>query len=224
MWWKKGLFWRFKKKKNPQKLPKSMNYWGKTRSCDLHLLRHDVDAPVFPRGREPEAHVRARWPLARLRLADAWWVELWCPGNPWQGFHTNHRVCEKDGGRSRRRLDLEDHCQTACGYSLLIVGVPRQRSNVFLMKTNKRWTILADSVIAHVYLFLFLTRQSSAPQAPVISLMFYAAADTQGSLEAHVEEKSRLASIRGFSEELGNFKITFGKPVTGELSTAKYAR
>lgn len=66
-------------------------------------------------------------------------------------------------------------------------------------------------------------QHSSAPQAPVISLMFYAAADTQGSLEAHVEEKSRLASIRGFSEELGNFKITFGKPVTGELSTAKYA-
>lgn len=85
-------------------------------------------------------------------------------------------------------------------------------------------TIPADSVIAHVCPFLFLTRQSSAPKAPVISLMFYAAADMQGSLEAHVEEKSRLASIRGFSEELGNFKITFGKPVTGELSTAKYAR
>lgn len=67
-------------------------------------------------------------------------------------------------------------------------------------------------------------RQSSAPQAPVISLMFYAAADTQGSLEAHIEEKSRLASITGFSEELGNFKITFRKPVTGELSSAKYAR
>lgn len=68
------------------------------------------------------------------------------------------------------------------------------------------------------------THQSSAPQAPVISLMFYAAADTQGSLEAHVEERNRLASITGFSEELGNFKITFRKPVTGELSSAKYAR
>lgn len=67
-------------------------------------------------------------------------------------------------------------------------------------------------------------QHSSAPQAPVISLMIYAAADTQGSLEAHVEERNRLASITGFSEELGNFKITFRKPVTGELSSAKYAR
>ncbi|XP_054634277.1 mannosyl-oligosaccharide glucosidase [Dunckerocampus dactyliophorus] len=66
-------------------------------------------------------------------------------------------------------------------------------------------------------------QHSSAPKAPVISLMFYAAADTQGSLEAHVEEKSRLASITGVSEELGSFKITFRKPVTGELSSPKYA-
>ena len=73
-------------------------------------------------------------------------------------------------------------------------------------------------------LFFLFTHQSSAPQAPVISLMFYAAADTQGSLEAHVEDRNRLASITGFSEELGNFKITFRKPVTGELSSAKYAR
>lgn len=75
------------------------------------------------------------------------------------------------------------------------------------------------------YLFcLVVTLQSSAPQPPVISLMFYAAADTQGSLQTHMEEKNRLASITGFSEELGNFKITFRKPVTGELSSTKYAR
>ncbi|KAK2817119.1 hypothetical protein Q5P01_025310 [Channa striata] len=66
-------------------------------------------------------------------------------------------------------------------------------------------------------------QHSSASQAPVISLLFYAAADTQGSLEAQVEERNRLASITGFSEELGNFKITFRKPLTGELSSAKYA-
>ncbi|CDQ65724.1 unnamed protein product [Oncorhynchus mykiss] len=66
-------------------------------------------------------------------------------------------------------------------------------------------------------------QHSSAPDAPVISLMFYAAADTQGSLEAHVEERNRLGSITGFSEELGNFKITFRKPVAGESSSAKYA-
>ncbi|CAL8353603.1 unnamed protein product [Boreogadus saida] len=66
-------------------------------------------------------------------------------------------------------------------------------------------------------------QHSSSRQAPVISLMFYAAADTQGSLEAHVEEKKGLGSITGFSEELGHFKITFRKPVTGELSNVKYA-
>ncbi|XP_004065937.1 mannosyl-oligosaccharide glucosidase [Oryzias latipes] len=66
-------------------------------------------------------------------------------------------------------------------------------------------------------------QHSSAPQAPVISLMFYAAADTQGSLRGHMEERNRLGSITGVSEELGNFKITFRKPVTGELSSTKYA-
>ena len=70
---------------------------------------------------------------------------------------------------------------------------------------------------------IYLHHQSSSRQAPVISLMFYAAADTQGSLEAHVEEKKGLGSITGFSEELGHFKITFRKPVTGELSNVKYA-
>ncbi|KAM8878839.1 mannosyl-oligosaccharide glucosidase [Spinachia spinachia] len=66
-------------------------------------------------------------------------------------------------------------------------------------------------------------QHSSAPQAPVLSLMFYTATDTQGSLGAHLEDGNRLASVTGFSEELGNFKITFRKPVTGELSSAKYA-
>lgn len=79
-------------------------------------------------------------------------------------------------------------------------------------------------LIRVINVFCVFTHQSSAPQAPVISLMFYVAADTQGSLKAHVEEKDRLASITGFSEELGNFKMTFRKPVTGELSSAKYAR
>uniref|UniRef100_A0AAQ4R8E3 Mannosyl-oligosaccharide glucosidase n=1 Tax=Gasterosteus aculeatus aculeatus TaxID=481459 RepID=A0AAQ4R8E3_GASAC len=64
----------------------------------------------------------------------------------------------------------------------------------------------------------------SAPQAPVLSLMFYTAADTQGSLEAHLEDGKRLASVTGFSKELGNFKITFRKPVTGELSTSLVSR
>lgn len=66
--------------------------------------------------------------------------------------------------------------------------------------------------------------QSTASSAPVISLMFYAATDVQGSLQAHVEEKNRLSSVTGTSEELGNFKITFGKPSAGEGASGKYAR
>ncbi|XP_037118450.1 mannosyl-oligosaccharide glucosidase [Syngnathus acus] len=64
---------------------------------------------------------------------------------------------------------------------------------------------------------------SSGSAGPILSLMFYAAADTQGSLQAHVEEKTRLASITGVSEELGNFKITFQKPVGRNLTKSKYA-
>ncbi|KAJ8407547.1 hypothetical protein AAFF_G00274040 [Aldrovandia affinis] len=66
-------------------------------------------------------------------------------------------------------------------------------------------------------------QHSSAPQPPVISLMFYVATDTQGSLQAHVEERNRLGSVTGSSEELGNFKITFRKPSAGETASGKYA-
>ncbi|KAI4903337.1 hypothetical protein NFI96_034371, partial [Prochilodus magdalenae] len=66
-------------------------------------------------------------------------------------------------------------------------------------------------------------QHSSAPQAPVISLMFYVATDTQGSLQAHVEDRSRLSSVTGTSEELGNFKITFRKPTAGGAASDKYA-
>ncbi|MCI4394790.1 hypothetical protein PGIGA_G00172780 [Pangasianodon gigas] len=66
-------------------------------------------------------------------------------------------------------------------------------------------------------------QHSTAPDPPVISLMFYVATDTQGSLQAHVENRTRLSHITGTSEELGNFKITFGKPTGGEASPNKYA-
>ncbi|XP_059408613.1 mannosyl-oligosaccharide glucosidase-like [Carassius carassius] len=67
-------------------------------------------------------------------------------------------------------------------------------------------------------------QHSTASSAPVISLMFYTATDVQGSLQAHVEEKNRLSTVTGTSEELGNFKITFGKPTAGEGASGKYAR
>ncbi|XP_065121544.1 mannosyl-oligosaccharide glucosidase [Paramisgurnus dabryanus] len=67
-------------------------------------------------------------------------------------------------------------------------------------------------------------QHSSGATAPVISLMFYVATDIQGSLQAHAQEKNHLSSVTGTSEELGNFKITFGKPTAGEGATGKYAR
>ncbi|XP_053475561.1 mannosyl-oligosaccharide glucosidase [Ictalurus furcatus] len=66
-------------------------------------------------------------------------------------------------------------------------------------------------------------KHSTSPHAPVVSLMFYVAADTQGSLQAHIENRTRLSHVTGTSDELGDFKITFGKPTDGEASPDKYA-
>ncbi|XP_017316328.1 mannosyl-oligosaccharide glucosidase [Ictalurus punctatus] len=66
-------------------------------------------------------------------------------------------------------------------------------------------------------------QHSTAPHAPVISLMFYVATDTQGSLQAHIENRTRLSHVTGTSEELGDFKITFKKPTNREEATNKYA-
>ncbi|KAF4071349.1 hypothetical protein AMELA_G00272160 [Ameiurus melas] len=65
-------------------------------------------------------------------------------------------------------------------------------------------------------------KHSAVRHAPVVSLMFYVAADTQGSLQAHIENRTRLSHVTGTSEELGDFKITFGKPTDGEASPEKY--
>ncbi|XP_039607741.1 mannosyl-oligosaccharide glucosidase [Polypterus senegalus] len=66
-------------------------------------------------------------------------------------------------------------------------------------------------------------QQSTSPQAPVISLLFYVAADGQGSLQPHIEEKNRLGSVTGSSEELGQFKLTFRKPSAGGNTIEKFA-
>lgn len=49
------------------------------------------------------------------------------------------------------------------------------------------------------------------------------ATDGQGTLQPVIEEKSRLASLRGQTEELGNFTVTFKQPTT-EAGTPLYAR
>ncbi|XP_041052088.1 mannosyl-oligosaccharide glucosidase [Carcharodon carcharias] len=65
--------------------------------------------------------------------------------------------------------------------------------------------------------------QSSAPENPVISLLFYVASDGQGILQPHVEEKSKLMAVSGSSEELGKFKITFLAPTALKSRNYKYA-
>lgn len=67
--------------------------------------------------------------------------------------------------------------------------------------------------------------QNTASEAPIISLMFYVATDTQGYLQPHIEDNTHLSHVTGNSEELGDFKITFNKPTTSEdTATDKYAR
>ncbi|NXU55680.1 MOGS glucosidase, partial [Turnix velox] len=50
---------------------------------------------------------------------------------------------------------------------------------------------------------------------PLLSLFFYIATDGQGTLEPHLENKTRLAAVTGMSEELGHFTLTFLPPTVG---------
>ncbi|XP_038034801.2 mannosyl-oligosaccharide glucosidase [Anas platyrhynchos] len=57
--------------------------------------------------------------------------------------------------------------------------------------------------------------------ASLVSLFFYVATDGQGTLQPHVEDRTRLGAVSGTSEELGDFRITFLRPTSesGEGST-----
>ncbi|XP_054058339.1 mannosyl-oligosaccharide glucosidase [Rissa tridactyla] len=59
--------------------------------------------------------------------------------------------------------------------------------------------------------------------APLLSLFFYVATDGQGTLEPHLENKSRLAAVTGTSEELGDFTLTFLHPTAENGEDPKYA-
>ncbi|XP_053110540.1 mannosyl-oligosaccharide glucosidase [Hemicordylus capensis] len=65
-------------------------------------------------------------------------------------------------------------------------------------------------------------RPEGAP-VPFVSLLFYVATDGQGALQPRVEEKSRLASLAGTTEELGHFTITFQRPTTETGTAPLYA-
>ncbi|XP_063165814.1 mannosyl-oligosaccharide glucosidase [Candoia aspera] len=65
--------------------------------------------------------------------------------------------------------------------------------------------------------------ERTSPKPLFISLLFYVATDGQGTLQPVIEEKTRLVSLRGQTEELGNFTVTFQQPTT-EAGTPLYAR
>ncbi|XP_029451333.1 mannosyl-oligosaccharide glucosidase isoform X2 [Rhinatrema bivittatum] len=58
--------------------------------------------------------------------------------------------------------------------------------------------------------------EGAESQASLISLLFYVATDGQGTLQPHLEERTRLAFVTGSTEELGRFRVTFQKPWAGE--------
>ncbi|XP_062992121.1 mannosyl-oligosaccharide glucosidase [Elgaria multicarinata webbii] len=65
--------------------------------------------------------------------------------------------------------------------------------------------------------------ERTGAQAPFISLLFYVATDGQGALQPRVEDKTRMVSLTGTTEELGHFTITFQQPTTEAGTTPLYA-
>ncbi|NWY61035.1 MOGS glucosidase, partial [Chionis minor] len=59
--------------------------------------------------------------------------------------------------------------------------------------------------------------------APLLSLFFYVATDGQGTLEPHLENRTRLAAVTGTTEELGQFTLTFLHPTAESGEDPKYA-
>ncbi|XP_074890946.1 mannosyl-oligosaccharide glucosidase [Buteo buteo] len=59
--------------------------------------------------------------------------------------------------------------------------------------------------------------------APLLSLFFYVATDEQGTLEPHLENRTRLAAVTGTTEELGHFTLTFLRPTAEGGENPKYA-
>ncbi|KAJ7327321.1 hypothetical protein JRQ81_017080 [Phrynocephalus forsythii] len=65
--------------------------------------------------------------------------------------------------------------------------------------------------------------ERTGPQVPFISLLFYVATDGQGTLQPLLDGKTRLRGLRGTSEELGHFTITFSQPTTEAGTAPLYA-
>ncbi|NXS48023.1 MOGS glucosidase, partial [Balaeniceps rex] len=59
--------------------------------------------------------------------------------------------------------------------------------------------------------------------APLLSLFFYVATDGQGTLQPHLENRTRLAAVTGTAEELGRFTLTFLRPTAESGEDPKYA-
>ncbi|KAM9286248.1 mannosyl-oligosaccharide glucosidase [Cariama cristata] len=59
--------------------------------------------------------------------------------------------------------------------------------------------------------------------APLLSLFFYVATDGQGTLQPHLENRTRLAAVTGTTEDLGHFTLTFLRPTAESREGPKYA-
>lgn len=66
--------------------------------------------------------------------------------------------------------------------------------------------------------------QGAGSPASLVSLFFYVATDGQGTLQPHVEDRTRLGAVSGTSEELGDFRITFLRPTSESGEGSMYSR
>lgn len=66
--------------------------------------------------------------------------------------------------------------------------------------------------------------QGAGSPASLVSLFFYVATDGQGTLQPHVEDRTRLGAVSGTSEELGDFRITFLRPTSESGEGSTYSR
>ncbi|NWS64835.1 MOGS glucosidase, partial [Chunga burmeisteri] len=68
-----------------------------------------------------------------------------------------------------------------------------------------------------------LPPQGVGGPAPLLSLFFYVATDGQGTLQPHLENRTRLAAVTGTTEDLGHFTLTFLRPTAESGEGPKYA-
>ncbi|KAM4673155.1 mannosyl-oligosaccharide glucosidase [Amazona ochrocephala] len=65
--------------------------------------------------------------------------------------------------------------------------------------------------------------ENTTAPPPLLSLFFYVATDGQGTLEPQLENGTRLAAVKGTTEELGDFTLRFLRPTVLSSEDPKHA-